>query len=323
MVKRCAMAVVLGIMVTGLFAGGAQASVRVGSDCAADTSLIGGATFFNLVNATESLPSAAPSSGVVTSWSVRSDLPSSEPLSEKLKVFRPTSDPQEFTAVGDSSRQSIAPGTNSFSTSIPVRAGDLFGVFGDIAYCATENSDDTVGQSFSELPVNSTGPFSEGGSVFAAVSVVIEPDADGDGLGDETQDRCSRSASVKMECPPLTLSSYGQASKNSAIVLLATGSHSVSPVSVSAEIQVPKSGKKRKAKTLQLIAPTQSVGPGQLGRFTLPFSVPLSPPSPPFRRKKFLSMTITARGTDAVGVPGTSVTTLRLKGQAKAKPKKK
>ena len=101
------------------------ASSRIGDDCASNFGTISiSATELN--PAPGPLPQAAPIAGVITSWGFNANFPviDTQPYTMKLKVLRPTSNPNAFTVVGESARERVHDGSNSFGTRIPVQAGD-------------------------------------------------------------------------------------------------------------------------------------------------------------------------------------------------------
>ena len=92
-------------------------------------------------------------------------------------------------------------GVKSQDVSIPVAAGDFVAFFSDGADCYyTDSSSNQVdGNSGPEAAVGAStgdnaGPSPTGFNVDAAITA--EPDADGDGFGDETQDSCPEIASI-------------------------------------------------------------------------------------------------------------------------------
>ena len=132
--------------------------------------------------------------GVITHWShqVSDTLPTA---TLRLKIFRRTSS-QTYRTVGHSAVETLgAPGLKSFPTRISVQAGDLLGF-----RTGTASSDCVrTGQTGDVVEVslfNEPDPLP--GSTFVStdianarlinLSAVVEPDCDGDGLGDETQD---------------------------------------------------------------------------------------------------------------------------------------
>jgi hypothetical protein len=158
--------------------------------------------------------------GVITSWST---LPASGTgLGAQLKVYRATSDPATWTVVGASASKTLTGDTlNTFNTRIPVAAGDRIGIrtgsFGggpcDFPYVAMDPNQLGPGydiwffQSMSD-PTFNPPPGSDVTFVddtteeLVNVAAVVEPDADGDGFGDETQDHCPGVAGSNNGCPP-------------------------------------------------------------------------------------------------------------------------
>jgi hypothetical protein len=312
------------LAVGAISAPAASAATEVGSNCAA-TSAVANYTILQLSQA-GGAPLAAPAAGVVTKWKVNSALLLPFTPSQKLRVFRATGVPNEFQTITESSLGAIQTGANTFETNIPIQAGDRFGVFSPagptslVFICPTTSTEDKLGIKEGDVPPGAKATYTPIEKNQLALSVTIEPDADGDGFGDETQDKCPRSAKLQTECPLISLSSFGIASRNSALMLVASSS-SV-PVTVAATVTVPgkaKKGKKGKAKILKLTGGAQTVGPGQLARFVVAYSVPLKAALTALSPKKSLTLTVSASAIDATGLASSSATTLRLKGQAKPK----
>jgi hypothetical protein len=161
---------------------------------------------------------AAPSAGVLTSWSFEASTTDSTTLT--LRVYRPTGTPQTFTVVAEAGApQAIlqSSGLHTFLTQIPMEAGDLIGIRTTDGPCATNslNSGDVYDNHFGTpgaIPVGMAALFSEGAGNIYDISAKLEPDCDNDGLGDETQD-----SNVTAACPtpssPGTTGSTGQATK--------------------------------------------------------------------------------------------------------------
>jgi hypothetical protein len=132
---------------------------------------------------------AAPFGGVITSWSHLGD---AAPPTMKLKVGRGTG--ANLRIIGESSVQT--PPANilsTFPTRIPIEAGDMIGL-----YAATFGGCADFGGAFlwreapGDVPPGSpAGQFggTSNDSQFD-ISASLEPDADNDGFGDETQDNC-------------------------------------------------------------------------------------------------------------------------------------
>jgi uncharacterized repeat protein (TIGR01451 family) len=193
--------VVLGLAVcAGLAAAApAGASTTIGATptstqtCSANSTVGQDATAAG--SASYTVPAGA---GVITSWSY---LAAASPGNRRLKVFDYTSTSGAYTTVGESALEApTANQANTFATRISVTGGEILGVFsstGD-ACRASAGSGNTVRGGSGDPAVGNT--FS-GSSLFASstqldVSAVVEPDGDGDGYGDETQDSCPTDPTV-------------------------------------------------------------------------------------------------------------------------------
>lgn len=151
--------------------------------------------------------------GVITSWSVHGF---GAPAQLILKtVSMSTTD--NYLVKGSSEVETVAAsGTSTFPARISVAAGDEIalwvpGEFPDKAPCnyVTGNVGDVQafrGGIHPEPAIGDVfGPTSDHGSGFRLnVSAKLEPDADRDGYGDETQDGCPTDATVHGPCPDRT-----------------------------------------------------------------------------------------------------------------------
>jgi uncharacterized repeat protein (TIGR01451 family) len=136
----------------------------------------------------QSLYSVPAGGGVITSWTTNTG---SDGTATRLAVFRPSS---SNTLIGESAIESPIPAHNtaSFPARITAQAGDLIGLenIDDAGiWCGVPATGDGVSyatRNGSEMPI---GPqvFSFPGELRADISAVVEPDADSDGYGDETQ----------------------------------------------------------------------------------------------------------------------------------------
>jgi hypothetical protein len=112
-----------------------------------------------------------------------------------LRVFRATGTPSQYLVVaegGDLRSIPASSGLHTFATQIPVRAGDIIGVRGEVGACASQtgNSQDTYGvRGGTATPVGSSNTYTTSNAGFKwDISATLEADADCDGFGDETQD---------------------------------------------------------------------------------------------------------------------------------------
>jgi hypothetical protein len=244
-------------------AGTASAAVEVGNNCVADKSSTVEVTATQLVRASaRPEPLTVPADGVVTKWRVNVAFPTLESFPMQLRVFRPLGG-NAYTVAGASGLGVAGGGINIFETRIPVRAGDRFGTAGNrVLYCDSESSGDLIGRVGSILAVGAEAEFdNQEEGLLVAGTAIVEPDADGDGYGDETQDLCPQSAITQAPCPPV----IHQATliyKRGAVLVLVTATGPVS-VTVGGTVKLPHKG------TARLAPVTRAVAPPKIGRFLL------------------------------------------------------
>jgi hypothetical protein len=150
---------------------------------------------------------AAPSPGVITSWSFQASF-GALPQGLKLKVGRPAGG-AAFTIVGESApKNPISNQLNTYTdVSIPVQAGDVIGLYpGSVDndahfFRSVDESAGFVGvRHLGDLAPGGTDSFEGPISFQVDVSAKLEPDADHDGFGDETQDQCPANAATQGAC---------------------------------------------------------------------------------------------------------------------------
>lgn len=140
-----------------------------------------------------------PADGVITSWAFLAD---SDGAKIRLTVVRAVGNGQ-YTVVGESDQVTAAPGQQqSFATRIPVKAGDYLGTVAaagkSIAFTGAQG--DAVLLTPGDQPAGSTGSYSNVSQIRIDATASVEPDADGDGFGDETQDSCPTDPSLQSRC---------------------------------------------------------------------------------------------------------------------------
>ena len=153
--------------------------------------------------------------GVIASWRYQAGA-----LADQIKflVIRQVA-PNQFRVVQSSPVQTMTPNTvNSFPVRIPAQAGDLIAIHtvSNNATCANITTaapaDQVDGCNLCDPPDGSpytTMTVSAGARVNVAAS--LEPDADSDGFGDETQDQCATDPSTQAACPTPTISGVARA----------------------------------------------------------------------------------------------------------------
>ena len=188
---------------------GASAATHVGATFTPGTgnSCLGGPDYELLQTGRASGPSyATPSDGVLTVWSFQAD--DSVQTVMTLRVFRPTGTAHQYQVIADGSElKTISPssGLHNFPTRIPVQAGDFIGIRSTTGECAlsTLNPADTYDyKSGTATAVGALGNYlSSLNGWIIDISATLEPDADNDGFGDESQDQCVGQAGGSNGCP--------------------------------------------------------------------------------------------------------------------------
>jgi len=167
---------------------------------------------------------AAPTAGVVTGWRVYGGSDRGQ-LEQRLQVFRPVDSPvSSFFAVAESSAEVVPDGTGRlFKVRIPVESGDLFALRGTTK---TSVCNGAIGfaSGLHEGPtsIGSTYEFKLEKGLGAPLDVAVEPDEDGDGYGDRTQDRCPREPTTQDGCPAVDLRVEEAVVKASSILVRVT-----------------------------------------------------------------------------------------------------
>ncbi len=304
---------------------GASAATEVGTNCSAT----GGAANYTALQLEQapgsSLPLAAPAAGVVTKWKVLSGLalPPGFTLAQKMRVFRSTGAPNQFQTVAESSTGLVATGQNVFETRIPVLAGDRFGAYGPaggaILFCSTANATDLLGLKEGDVSPGTSATYTPAEKLQLALSVTIEPDADGDGFGDESQDSCPQNAALQIPCPVLKLKAFGTPPGKSAVrVLVAADAQASISVSASAKVK----GKKGKGTVATQLTPVvQLVSPGELILYTINFNKALKEALKALPKKKSITLEIVAEGKSLAGASSSERLAIKVKGQAKPRRK--
>jgi len=163
------------------------------------------------------LPLAAPTSGVLTKWIAYMPalFPEGVPPLTVRVVRAIGSGEVEVTA--KAALESLRPGKNEFETRLPIEAGEYlaFGSNeGGTIACGPPSAEEEelrvqvngggiaggVGQSIPQVGEKAAV---EASAYRVPVSGVIEPDVDGDGYGDLTQDGCPQGAEYHGACPTL------------------------------------------------------------------------------------------------------------------------
>ena len=193
--------------------GKAGAAVQLGQTSPTNPAACGAPDFNAVQRAAVSANYQVPApGGVITSWSHRGRTvqpPFPGPGSGRLQIWDSTGG-DNFVLIGRSELETFSAGVvTSFLTRIPVDPGDLLGlrtveegtgcglftVAGDVAGYEFPAPDPDPGDERTLPPTS---------GLLWNVAAVLEPDADADGFGDETQDACLGEAGPNSGClaPP-------------------------------------------------------------------------------------------------------------------------
>jgi len=260
------------------------------------------------------LPIAAPASGVITKATFALP-PVPTPIPQTVKTFQGAG-PGQFKVVGKSDLIQVAGGTNSYDVRLPVAAGDLIGIHSTIGtlVCVTPSAADVISFAPGDAAVGSTGPYAAVPNRAIPLVATIEPDGDGDGYGDETQDKCPQSAQLQDECPVVVIDAFAVPEKKSLTVLVSADNEG--SVTVTGSVKTKKSKKggkgKRKGGKITLTGGTQTVKPGQIARFKVKYPKPLRKALA--KSNKPLKATLTATATDVAGRITTDTAKAKLPG---------
>jgi len=293
MFARSGMAVALAAVLMLALAGSASAAVEVGNNCVGDK-FVDGYTATTLTrDSPRPEPLTVPADGVVTKWRVNVVFPTLEEFPLQLRVLRPLGD-NDFAIVGGSETGVAGGGINVFDTRIPVKAGDRFGTAGKVLYCKSENSGDVIGRVGSVLPATGETEFdNQEEKLLVAGTAIVEPDADGDGYGDETQDFCPISAATQASCPAV-IHQAALLYKKGKVLVLVTATAPVT-VTVGGTVKLPRKG------TARLTPVTGTVAPPKIGRFLLKLPRSVKSALSALPRGKSLKLTAKATVTDSIG----------------------
>jgi hypothetical protein len=149
----------------------------------------------------------APADGVITSWS---KWPSGDPTNQRLKLKVARNTPAGWRVIGESALEfftnvfSLKP-RNTFLTRIAVKGGDVIGLYGSGEQYLADKEEGyfAYGKFGYDVLAGSAEDLGPTINYVVVVDAVWEPDADVDGFGDESQDRCPGVAGPIDGCPPV------------------------------------------------------------------------------------------------------------------------
>jgi hypothetical protein len=143
---------------------------------------------------------------VITRWTIREGNFTGSPQGVTLRVLRGVSG-DTFLGVrsGEPSTMPTGDAIVSFASRVPISAGDRIGIDHPITVhsCAGTpgSSQARWNPQLADGEERAITAGIAGGGCETEVQATVEPDADGDGFGDETQDGCPSNSLVQSACP--------------------------------------------------------------------------------------------------------------------------
>lgn len=219
-------------------------------------------------------PRPAPRRSVVTGWSVRGGS-AAERLEQRLQVFRPVDGLVNTYYAVAATRPQMVPSDSRrpYEVRIRVARGDLFALRGTVETFVCRG---VVGITSAihegPTPTAARYEFKTEKGLGVPLNVIIEPDRDGDGYGDKSQDRCPRLPTTRKHCPAMKLRVEGTAvRKRSVLVLVSAATKAGAFVVGSVEYSLrPQSG--RGMVTEPLESDHMTLKPGKVTAFELDLS---------------------------------------------------
>jgi hypothetical protein len=284
----------------------ASAATEIGDECVA--SVAPADITVVLTASAGSLPTTAASDGVITKW--RTKLPEGVPTTfpTKLKVLTPQAAPDDFRVDADSAAEQVGSGTLTFNTRLPIQAGDRIGLYSSTGtvVCGAEPAASTVGGIMGEVAAGSTATFTSSANTSVPVVATVEPDADRDGFGDETQDLCPQNAQTQVACPTIELSLFGTPGRGSLTVVVTANPQA--EVTLAGKAKVPGS------KRAKLKGGTKTVAPGGLTKFKVRYPGSMKKALAEVPATKSIKAKLTASTTNVLGEQVTAKTTVKVPG---------
>jgi hypothetical protein len=307
----------------------AAAREEGGNPCTANDS-VAGWTVIGLTNPPNADVFMNPTvwSGVITRWRVPLAADQA-PIAQQLQVFEQVvvEEEPQYRKVGESAVETVVPGWNEFATRIPL-SGERHhypGLHGPLETLFCDKQDLAIsGVVTGDFLLGEVRPVETETGIGTPVSVIAEPDRDGDGYGDETQDRCERSAATQGECPTVTPSAVAKLEPGAIVLSVRTDSEGLVKVTGRTSWKLhPKAGKGAKASkkigdrfVAQLKATEEkAVLPGSVAIFRVPLPKSVTRHLAGMRRSQSLPVKIAATATDLAYRETSTNVTVKLRGR--------
>lgn len=271
-------AVILVLSSSLALASTASAAKEVGEPCTATgTQANRTLLVFNGANAPAMQPVVPEEPAqVITSWKVRVG-PGLAPLPQRLEVYRVLNEAQDYRKEAESATVTVSEGVNVFPARIPVKSfTGYLGLYGAGGTFACNLAPQLAGAFEGAAAVGETRRVSTSIGLGVPLTATVEDDRDGDGYGDETQDKCPTNAALQAECPPVVVHSKAEARRKSIIVKVGVSSKAL--IDVYGQVgwgykpspKLKTAGDKPTRLIVGLSGPKKTVLPGKRVSFRVP-----------------------------------------------------
>ncbi len=317
--------IALAALLLGASSASAAVSDEAGWHCAADGSRAGWTLLAGPLPDSPYSPLIKESPGVIVSWNVRVGAGLS-PLAQQLVVFRPVNGGAEYMKVAESPSETFGEKTEAVPTRIPVQAGDLIGLHGPEATFICSDQGSPAPTLFEgDVGLGETRAFKVEPGARSPVGAVVESDADGDGYGDASQDRCPESALFQTTCPLVALD-IGTVTVKPRAILIEVGNNTQASVEARGKVRWTTGTKKngqakpsspRQVKVKLHSTSAMTVMPGTTVVLRVPLRKPILRQLDRLRPQQALRARINIVATNLVHASGTHELKVRLPGRAR------
>jgi len=268
------------------------------------------------------------SSGVITGWKVQV-APGAGSFEEQLVVLRASGREHEpeVIKIAESALETVHEGSNEFPTRIPLNdLHNRIGLHGPVATFLCGDTEGSVSDLVNgELPLGESRPIEEKERTGAPVEAIVELDQDGDGYGDESQDRCPQSNETHDECPTIATETTTVVEPNAILVQVQVSSRC--SVQVNGQVHWTEPGNRAKAaksdgkvRTARLgSGGTQPVVQGMIATFTIPLHRAVRSRLGEMLPRQWLRAKLTVETTDLVDRETDIELTVKLHGRKRHK----
>jgi hypothetical protein len=254
---------------------------------------------------------------VITRWRVQVG-PGIAPLSQQLVALQRVSE-NEDQLLGESAVETLSAGTNEFATRISVPESARIGLRGQVRtlFCHASGHIDAIGEG--QWAIGERRPVKIEVDLGVPVIAVVEPDSDGDGYGDLTQDGCPSLAAVHTACPFVRLIPSATVTKRAILLSVSTGDPTQTQVSGQVAWGFrPKNGGPKRKLIVGLVGGSLEIPVGATVTFRLDLPKQVRRRLARLTPKEKLKAKLKIVATDVAGRPTSRELTVRLPGRKHA-----